>query len=472
MGTRNNAYDEMDVNEETKKKFYDNCIRLVENMNNEKLEERDGNTVQTVESSNLEKVEKDKKSRIVGAAVAVFAVGSIATMMAVGMNYLKSNNSSVAKEKTTNKMSETTTIADYGSFYDSYLVDEEEIKEMYEYVDDSDDCIYNTDIVNLCYDKNGKLKNGYEEKEFILPSSNKKITLVGKDFVVITKDEVRKNADVVTERYLSGIDDHNLDKTKTVCEKNANEFCSYDYVYYIQGEYLVRTKLDKDGTTVCESGMKYLGLSKMGTEVLIHEEYFLDANDERVDNKYLLNLKVFDYYKNIGKEKYDSEEYGNYSFRDINILGSESIKLFDKKDRKLLARIDAYEHVYSVQDGKIVLYYIDVNNDLWRISDVSAFDTKSVKPVDKNVTCDSLLHSKDIFSMEFATGVDSNYKAEKIAKKVDVNSKFWYRTVDDKVEPFEQMSGFEKLIDDEHITYMNHDDYEQYMSDTNENYTR
>ena len=65
MGTRNNAYDEMDVNEETKKKFYDNCIRLVENMNNEKLEERDGNTVQTVESSNLEKVEKDKKSRIV-----------------------------------------------------------------------------------------------------------------------------------------------------------------------------------------------------------------------------------------------------------------------------------------------------------------------------------------------------------------------------------------------------------------------
>ena len=469
MGARNNAYDEMDINEETKKKFYDNCINLMENMDSEQLEKRDeNNDVQTVESSELIRKKKDKKSRMVSAAVAVFAVGTIAAMMAMGIKYINGIDKKSAGKENTTEVDETKNIDDYGSYYSSYVVDDVEISSMYSYVNNGEgNNDYNKDIAKLCYDKNGKLKEGYEEKEFNLSSGDKKITLVGKDFVVLTRDEARKNADIVTDRYLSNLDDNNLDKTKPICEKYANEFCSSDYVYYIQGEYLVRTRLDKEGTTVCDSSMKHLGLSKVGNQIVVHGEYYLDPNSENGIDENLAGLKVFDYYKNIGKEKTDSEEYGYYNFYDMNTIITESIKLFNKKNKKLVERIDPYVYTYSVQDGIIVLYYIDTNHDLWRISNVSAFDDKSAKVVCDKMTYDSLLSSEGMYRIEIATGVYSNYKAEKIAKQVDVSFDVWPSIQYDKVEPFEKLEGFEELIVDENVTYMDHEDFERYMSETN-----
>ena len=139
MGARNNAYDEMDINEETKKKFYDNCINLMENMDSEQLEKRDeNNDVQTVESSELIRKKKDKKSRMVSAAVAVFAVGTIAAMMAMGIKYINGIDKKSAGKENTTEVDETKNIDDYGSYYSSYVVDDVEISSMYSYVNNGE----------------------------------------------------------------------------------------------------------------------------------------------------------------------------------------------------------------------------------------------------------------------------------------------------------------------------------------------
>ena len=116
--------------------------------------------------------------------------------------------------------------------------------------------------------------------------------------------------------------------------------------------------------------------------------------------------------------------------------------------------LEIYQYAYSVQEGKIVLYYVDNDYNLWRIRNVSVFDRNTVKSIKEKWTYEDFVDgSSDYIIPELATGVDSDYKAEKIAENVDVNPEFWSMYPSGEIKLMEKNDGFKKLIDDEHVIY-------------------
>ena len=387
---KNRAYDEIDVSEDVKNRFYYNCLNYAEKV---EVGLDDENVVSTV----FETKQKERSSlldKFIKCAAVACVVGVIGFLGSKGLNYFgqEKTNVSPAKEITTKNQKED----------DEFAVEytRDALIAVYEFIfHDKQEVLYDSKFEKLCYDKKGKLKEGYEEREFFvdMPDGSKlSRKYVGRDFVYIERKEANKNACSRSELIYSMTPDDSMEKVKMSCNEIENDFSKYDYVYFLQGDYLVRVKLDTEFTTWMDKTSKYSNITKIDDKLIVYkrapENTKIDTND------------VVDFF-------------------DANMYPSAEYKIINTANKKEIKKFNATHLAICIQRDMLVAYFVDEKHNIWRIKDVDVYHNDLEKiPVSiaEEYMGDAVNYQKQIF------GVNENYKIEKIAE-----GSYFYNSADD-----------------------------------------
>ncbi|SKA70747.1 hypothetical protein SAMN02745111_02099 [Eubacterium uniforme] len=481
LDKNNKAYENLGMSDFMKSRIYDRCMErgmqdqeeMVVNSfgtSSDATENRDVTTI-VLDSSDLVRVRKksSKYEKIMKCVASIMVVAILSSMLFFGKKYFNGiNDENVAlKNATTEKTKDETksNLFEFNYYYDENEQEEyervyrEQISSLYGFhseVANKNGVINNNDYkkyIDECYDSNGKLKKGYEEKTFELKSSDenaKKIKLVGKDFIVITAEDAKKNMESVKEEFLSEVEDGGLEIAKRLCDEYGNKFASYDYVYYLQGDNLLRVRLSEKPETWIYNSLshkyarnkysysKFIGLKKVDTIVIAFRQKMTMKKQVGVEDKY---------------------------FQDSNLIQGSVIQLIDKKSEEAIKNIKYLYILPTYEKGENILYYVDTNYNLWRIKDVK-FYKENVE-----VTAEGLYDGKEFVEYDHekecngqiktSFGVDKDYKAEKIAQNVYVETESNEElareyndgfVLKDKIEVYKK-GDFKVLIEDEHVIY-------------------
>ena len=479
LDKNNKAYDNLGMSDLMKSRIYERCMEkgkedkdeIIVNSFGASLDNTRNRDITTIflDSSDLVRVRKksSKYEKIMKCVASVVFIAFLSSMVIFGKKYYDGvNDKNVAlKEGTTKEVEKDTenvfnVIRSVNRRRDQVGLEEYYRSNISDYLFESygENRSQNTDYkkyIDECYDSNGKLKKGYEVREYDLKTNGKtvnKIKLVGKDFIFISAKEAKDNSDIVKEEYLSEIEDSELEVAKKICAEYGDEFAAHDYVYYLQGTNLLRVRLDATAETwICNSDCyeyiknkysyhKYLGLKKVEGKVVVFTK-------EMEVKKPIIDLDTIK------------------TFKDVNVIYGNVFKIIDKESEQEIKDIKYLYIKLSYQSGKNVIYYVDSNYNLWRIKNVKFYKKKSDEingSLYKNEGLVEYNHKKDINGqLEIVFGVDKDYKAEKIAENVYVEEYYMDVLSPDYNEGFvirenieiSKRRGFKKLVDDEHVIY-------------------
>lgn len=386
MEGNNNAYNEMDIDVSVKGRLFNNCVNYIENM--DKTETTDNVVTNVFETSDYT-YGQSKLEKFVKCAVAVVSIGALGVILSFGKKYIENPNEKAIPAKKTTRETET---QNEEEMYEASL--KEGLDCIFEHkFTGGEDPVYKKALETHCYDTRGKLKSGYEEKAFTVTcddGTKKTKKFVGKDFVYIDSKTVRKNAEAAVELALATLDDDLKKKYRGYCEQKIDEISKYDYVYFLQGESLVRVRLDKLFTI-------WMNTSQSFSKIDMGES------------------KVMTYVSNGEFRNYAYDQIGYTGFDDVNMFSGVSYDLVNKdKTTEEIGRINAISFVVCKQNDKLVAYYVDKKYVLWRIDDVDIYteinDAKISAPIS-----DEYLDGQNYGPK---IGVNKKYKAKKIAEGI------------------------------------------------------
>lgn len=473
LDKNNKAYDNLGMSELMKSRIFDRCVERKEENNSMLINTFDASsdssesrevTTSFLDTSDLVRAKKRSSlyENIMRFVASILVIALLSSMFFFGKGYFNGKNDEniALKNATTEKINDEieSAVYEYNRYDDEYGEEEyerdyrEQISSLYGFYSETTNkkgVIKKDDYkkyIDECYDSNGKLKKGYEEKTFKLKSSNdkdkKNIKLVGKDFVVITAEDAKKNYESVKEEFLSKVEDEALEIAKRLCDEYGNKFASYDYVYYIQGDNLLRVRLSEEPETWIYNSLCY----KYAKNKYSYSEFI---GLKKVDSIVIAFRKKMTVNKKVCLE----DKY----FNDSNLIEGSLLQLLDKKSEETIKNIK-YLHILPAYDsGENILYYVDTNYTLWRIKNVKFYkeSTESKEIIEYN-------HERDCNGQIITSfGVDKDYKAEKIAQNVNVETETNEELAREYYDGFvlkdnievSKKSNFKMLIDDEHVIY-------------------
>ena len=459
----NKAYDNLGMSDSMKSKIYNKCMEKRKNeesrmeinsfdTSSDSVESRECTTIM-FDTSDLVRVRKKSSvyENVMRCVASIVIIAILSSILFLGNKYLNSmdKSSRVLKNATTEYMfDEEERLAAIRRTEENEL--EEKLRNKMDdflhedYSEVSGSSIDYKRYIKECYDSNGKLKEGYEEREFDLVTNRQqvnKIKLVGKDFVYISAKEVKNNIENYREEFLSELGDEEIEKAKMLFDDYIDDFARYDLVYYLQGDNLIRVCLEEDPIAWIHNGECYETSKGEYT-------YYKFVKLKKANNK------VIAFRNKTVTKKLNKEE--NKEFSDSNLMYGNQFQVVDKKTEKKVKDIN-YLYIKPVlESGKNILYYVDEDFDLWRIENVDFYkndDGDTLVEYNHNEECNGQI--KTVF------GVDKDYKAEKIAEKVytdsglDENISSSYSggfVIKENVEVY-KLKGFKMLLDDEHVIY-------------------
>ena len=477
LDKNNKAYENLGMSDFMKSRIYDRCMEKGEEEKDEMIvnsfgaslddtRNRDVTTI-VLDSSELVRVRKksSKYEMIMKCVASVAFIAVLSSLVFFGKKYYDGiNDENVAlKSATTEKTDDDLRV----TFNIPIKQDEEEELEDYFRSNVSDYLFENYDdsniqpddykkYVNECYDSEGKLKKGYEVREFDLKSNGEtvnKIKLVGKDFIFISAEEAKKNVDKIKKDFIADYEDKELEVARKITDEYGNEFAAHDYVYYLQGPNMIRVRLDAIPVSWIDNGDCYEYLRNKYS-------YYKHIGLKKVDGK------VLAYVKKIEVDEMVMDVDTLNSFDDVNITYGNVFQIIDKESEKEIKDIKYLYIKPAYQSEKNVLYYIDPEYNLWRIKNVKLYKQKEEMSSEgyKNNGLVEYVHKNELSGqIDTIFGVDKDYKAEKIAENVCFEE--YYGEEDDvsmdyhggfvlreNIEAYKK-DGFKKLIDDEHVIY-------------------
>lgn len=434
----NDTYYNLGLSSEEKRDLVRECI----NRENENMEKSNGKEGQR------ERMKKESKvDTIIRGAVAGFALAAIAFMFIFGADYIKGRKGNKAlKEKTTiNKelLGEDT----------KHMIEECNYEfpaqnSYTHYYKGKADFDYEK-LKKTAYEKNGKLKEGYEEYNITVPADDGKtrtITLVGKDFIRISMKQSIKNMkywnEYMYEMSYQGKEEY--EKYKEYDKGLMETHFKSDRVYFILNDTLVRVICNKNAHMDADNCYVYESLEEKNGMV-----YALRSAATKYDG--------FWYRDDITAA--DDEFMGMIS--DVNILEADVLTFVDKKNDKEIKKEKAidFEFLNSKNDYEnMICYYIDVNHDLWRIDNVEGLTENGGKLTPDD--CGDV----DVWYVGKTIKVNLNCKAKKIAHGVYMNHSLQIGVMKKgqkiAIVPFDD---FEKYHDDKNLSYKGmDDDYSKY----------
>lgn len=433
MKGNNNAYNEMDMDVSVKGRLLNNCMNYMDNI--EKSKENDNIIEHVFETYNYVDNKKNKIEKIVKCAVAVVAVGAVGLLLSFGRKYVETPDDKVMPAKEAeSEMPIEDDEAIYGFSQESVDGIFEHKYTLYE------EPRYDKNLEHECYDEKGNLKEGYEVKEYSITyadGSKEKKKFVGKDFVYIDSEMVKKNASLAVKEFKSGLDDKMLEKYEDYCQRRINEMSKYDYVYFLQGTSLVRVRLDKKFTTWMNTSQTFSKLEMIESKVVA----YLTASDINT------NLTV----KYIG-------------FDDVNIATGSDYVLVNKDNKEdVFNELHALYFIIALQKDKNTAYYVDKDHILWRIQDVDIYTFSEDGIIPPSISAEYI----EQCNYSHKIGVDKNFKAEKIAEGIyiadDENYNDWIEGENenhDKLYAYYIMLPEKKeYIKDDYVIYLESKDY-------------
>jgi len=237
---------------------------------------------------------------------------------------------------------------------------------------------YNEEALNLsskdCYEANGDLKEGYESKRITANNSDKYIDVVGKNFITISAEQTKENSPKNRRFYGRGKQMGNF-------KKADEEYFSYDHVYFIQGTTLVRITCDENLSVCFDKSFSY--------------------------NELILEDGKINFYYNP-----ESVEETTTRFTDSNIYKSMSVfslKIDGKEVEKLYGVQIMFMYDEDSDEKDVTLYYVDMDDNLWRIENVLISSKDNLVDFDKLEVLEGYEKEKMLSGFK-RLGVNSEYK--------------------------------------------------------------
>ncbi|SKA70751.1 hypothetical protein SAMN02745111_02101 [Eubacterium uniforme] len=349
----NDVYDVLGMSDDFKRDLIDNCfykIDLLERTGAEEVDEKNSNVWDASKRIKSRKHKRGIKYFVKG-AVAVAAVGCLAFFVSLGVKYYNNVEDKDYEQSVPLKNVNETAKSEYvhrsnvkGQDLDHY--DVLGIDSIHNAFESTDNEWYKESVEkqNELYYNNGEILEDYEEREFTYTDENgdeKTCKVVGKSFIVISKKEALKNAKnhLVALNYIynSGSDDQEFDFDEKELTKEQNEFAEYEYVYYIQNSTLCRLKLTNRVEVWKDNSCDYYELQKVGNRV-----YTITSG---------------------------MKSFFEHNFEDANVIKPTCIEITDEGNEKFEELI-VYQKYFVNDNGKITMYYVDINDNLCKIEDI------------------------------------------------------------------------------------------------------
>ncbi|MCR5630239.1 hypothetical protein [Eubacterium sp.] len=443
---RNKAYENLKANPDMKKHMLEACI------------EADKEDSLSVDELGIRRTENMKKKeygdifkRVVVASFSLIATGAIIAGV-IQYNGNKNNDSKVAKtteritEETTEKTTENLKEDDY----------EKKVKELglVDPLTYTKNCLKK--ISKNCYDKDGKLKPGYEKKEYVQGQDNRKLEIVGKDFIEV--DKIDGGVEVHIDNSYHFLPDEKYSNFK--CDEPGN------IVYFVCGDKQYRVLVDvvlmdgmfpvdsivgiEDGLWVEKDGNHLDSIVYKSTDWGRGYNYSIKDGEAEYSGIFVStadNVKKAEFDMDIGRiiVTHDKEEDFDTQFSqggDGNIYHCSRVGLYNKNDKKvdeIISRnLDGYD---SKKNGNIydTFYYVTDDNHLYEMDNVYFeekydFESKIYKTDKTQIRC-------------VAVGV-IDFQLEKNKIKVDV-IKNKFEDLKDSSLPLKISSSIEMFDDDD-----------------------
>lgn len=349
----NDVYDVLGMSEEFRRDLIDNCFNKIDVLERTGAEENDEKNSNVWDASRTNKHKKRKRGfgYFVKGAVAVFAVGCLAYLVTLGVKYYNNVDDSEYEQNVPLKKGTEIETTEYvhrvsvkGQDLDHYGISSiDHINHAFESADNE---WYAESLTgdNKQFYVDDNLMEDYEEREFSYKDENgkeKKCKVVGKDFVVVSKKEAFENAKnhLAKINYIynsgSGNQDYKVDFDKISGEQN--EFSENEYVYYIQGDVLCRLKITDRVLIWKDNSCSYYELKKIGSCV-----YSITSG---------------------------MKSFFEHNFEDANVIKPSYIELTDENTGKF-EDIVVYQKFLVNNNGKVTMYYVDIDDELCRVDDV------------------------------------------------------------------------------------------------------
>ena len=349
----NDVYDVLGMSEDFRRDLIDNCFYKIDVL------EKTGAEEYGEKKSNVWDASKGIRSRkhkigfryFAKGVVAVFAVGCLVYLAALGVKYYNNVDDEYEQNVPLKNGKETETYVYVhrsgvkGQDLDHYdITDSNSFHNAFESTDNEWYVDSLPEENKKYYYEDNKLMDDYEERKFSYTNEDgvkKTFKIVGKNFVVISKKEALKNAKNHLKElnyiYNSGSDNQNykIDSGKLTSEQN--EFADYEYVYYIQGDTLCRLKITDSVLIWKDNSAIFYELKKVGNRV------------------YSITSGMNSFFED--------------NFEDVNVIKPSYIELTDENTGKF-EDIEVYQKFFINSNGKITMYYISIDDELCRLDDV------------------------------------------------------------------------------------------------------
>ena len=400
----NDVYDVLGMSEEFKERLIENCFDKIDSLEHPGVEVHNEKNTNVWESSKKPRRQKSDRriNSYIKGAVAVFVIGGLAYMLSLGVKYyyksypLK-NGSQTNPTNPTNQTDPTNPITFvHGSRLPTENLDHYSMSSSNSMCDSFErtDNEWYEDSLNInnkkCYN-NGKLKGGYEEREFSYIDTygyENKFQVVGKDFVIITKEEALNNAqdyvNMFTFTYSNGTENTDID-SEIESDDLSNKilaFAGYEYIYYIQDDSLYRLTMNDEVKIWKDNSCSYASLGKVDGHV---------------------------YAMSDGKKK--SFEH---NFEDVNVIKPTFIQITDENGEFINKTV--YQKFFVKDNDHINMYYVDADEDLRRMDNVH------ITNIDEDTILANDLYRVYLEGASNYMGVDSlSANDKKIASDVLIN---------------------------------------------------
>lgn len=442
---KNKAYENLGMNEEEVNNLLADCIE-------KKQELKAG--ISDLSVRRIEKMKNNKYGDIlrkaIVASVSVIATGAIIVGV-IQYNGNKNNDNNKVVKMTTEISTEEKTTENLKE--DNY---EKKVKKLglVDPLTYTKNCLKK--ISKNCYDKDGKLKPGYEKKEYVQGQDNRKLEIVGKDFIEV--DKIDGGVEVHTDNSDHFLTDENYSNFE--CDEPGN------IVYFVCGDKQYRVLVDvvlmdgmfpvdsivgvEDGLWVEKDGKHLDSIVYKSTDWGRGYNYSMKDGEAEYSGIFVStadNVKKAEFDMDIGRiiVTHDKEEDFDTQFSqggDGNIYHCSRVGLYNKNDKKvdeIISRnLDGYD---SKKNGNIydTFYYVTDDNKLYEMDNVYFeekydFESKIYKTDKTQIRC-------------VAVGV-IDFQLEKNKIKVDV-IKNKFEDLKDSSLPLKISSSIEMFDDSE-----------------------
>jgi len=296
-----------------------------------------------------EKVNKDDKNSIIKKVV--FAAGSIVATITIVAGVAKYNGGkNIGKEtgkvastntetEVSSEMTTKSTKDDVKNNKDSYLIDwaKEYLKE----------------ISKDCYDDNGKLKAGYEEKTFT-NEEGESLTIVGKDFIEVEGESDKWAYDVGKRRvyFIAGDFAYRIQMDVVLSNKKDDNISYYKddnrYCYTLPGKDTMCPLIDAEASGLAWSGGELGGVEELKYDKK-HKKVYVMSEIDSIDKDEIDENNAW----TIG-----AQHRGNETYRVANL------RIFDENS-KVKTKISAVKCFYDFKKHSLI--YLSEERDLYEL---------------------------------------------------------------------------------------------------------